>query len=74
MAPERLAALDARVNALDHDAAQRVLRLVAECGASLDVALLAIQEADRAARARGAASLAPERRLRGLRALFSVLR
>lgn len=73
MAPERLAALDARVSALDRDVAQRVLRLVAECGASLDVALLAIQEADRTTRGR-AASLAPERRPRGLRALFGVLR
>ncbi len=50
MAPDKRAALETQISALDHDTAQRVVRLVFECSASLDLALLAIQDADRAAR------------------------
>jgi len=39
-------ALEAQVNALDRETAERVTRLVFECNASLDLALLAVQDAD----------------------------
>jgi hypothetical protein len=38
--------LEAQVNALDRETAERVTRLVFECNASLDLALLAVQDAD----------------------------
>ena len=47
MAPYEIAALEARINALDGDTAQRVTHLVFECSASLDLALLAVQEVNR---------------------------
>lgn len=72
MVGERLAALDAQAHALDRDIAQRVRRLVVECGASPDVALLAIQEADRNIMAH-TAPYTRGRRLRGLRALIGAL-
>ncbi len=50
MASDKRAALEAQISTLDRNTAQRVGRLVFECSASLDVALLAVQDADRAAR------------------------
>jgi len=44
---ERQAHALEHVNALDQATALRVTRLVVECGASLAMALLAVQEADR---------------------------
>ncbi len=49
MAAQPFAALEAQVNALDHDTALRVALLVLECQASLELALIAVQEADRTA-------------------------
>ena len=72
MAPEQLAALDAQVSTLDRDIAQRVRRLMIESGASLDVALLAIQDADRT-RAAHKAREERRRRLRGLLAYIGAL-
>jgi hypothetical protein len=46
MAPHDRVALEAQVNALDRETADRVTRLVFECSASLDLALLAVQDAD----------------------------
>ena len=46
MAPLDIAALEAQVNALDRETAERVTRLVFECSVSLDLALLAVQDAN----------------------------
>ena len=46
MAPHDIAALEAQVNALDRETAERVTRLVFEFSASLDLALLAVQDAN----------------------------
>jgi hypothetical protein len=46
MAPHEIVALEAEVNALDRETAERVTRLVFECSASLDLALLAVQDAN----------------------------
>ena len=50
MAPQEIAALAAQVNGLDRETARRVARLVLECNASLQLALSAVQEANRSAR------------------------
>jgi hypothetical protein len=47
MAPHDVEVFEAQINALDNETAQRVTRLVFECSASLDLALLAVQEANR---------------------------
>jgi hypothetical protein len=49
MAAQPFTALEAQMNALDHDTALRVALLVLECQASLELALIAVQEADRTA-------------------------
>jgi hypothetical protein len=49
MTAQPFTALEAQVNALDHDRARRVALLVLECQASLELALTAVQEADRTA-------------------------
>lgn len=49
MAPQHFAALEAQLHALDQERAKRVARLVFECQSSLELALLAVQDADRAA-------------------------
>jgi hypothetical protein len=46
MAPHEISALEAQVNALDSETAERVTRLVFECSATLDLALLAVQDAN----------------------------
>jgi len=46
MAPHDIVALEAQVNALDRETAERVTRLVFECSASLDLALLAVKDAN----------------------------
>lgn len=46
MAAHDSVALEAQVNALDRETAERVTRLVFECSASLDLALLAVQDAN----------------------------
>ena len=46
MAPHEIIALEAQVDALDRETAERVTRLVFECSASLDLALLAIEDAN----------------------------
>jgi hypothetical protein len=46
MAAQPFAALEAQVNALDKDTARRVARLVLECRSSLELALVAVQEAN----------------------------
>ena len=43
-----MTALETQLNTLDQDTAQRVTRLVFECNASLDMALLAVREANMA--------------------------
>jgi len=43
--------LEAKVNALDRETAERVTRLVFECSVSLDLALMAVQEANSRAQA-----------------------
>jgi hypothetical protein len=68
MAVQSLATLEAQVNALDRDTAQRVARLVFECRASLELALIAIQEADRRKK-----SYAGDRQLRPRRRLAHIL-
>ena len=47
MTPDELTLLENQLSTLDQDTARRVTRLVFECSASLDLALLAVQEADR---------------------------
>jgi hypothetical protein len=47
MTSQVMTALETQLNTLDSDTAQRVRRLVFECSVSLDLALLAVQEADR---------------------------
>ena len=49
MAAQPLTALEAQVNALDKETARRVARLVLECRSSLELALVAVQEANRTA-------------------------
>src|SRR5438128_1632541 len=63
MAPQEYAALAAKVNALDRETALRVARLVLECRSSLELALVAVQEADRTAARHGEAH--PQPRPRG---------
>jgi hypothetical protein len=46
MAPHDIAALEAKINALDSETTERVTRLVFECSASLDLALRAVQDAN----------------------------
>jgi hypothetical protein len=48
MTTHEIAALEAQVNALDRETAERVTRLVFECSASLNLALQAVQEANKA--------------------------
>ena len=43
---EEFTALEAQIEALDTQTACRVARLVVECGASISLALLAVQDAD----------------------------
>jgi hypothetical protein len=45
MGSHDIATLEAQVNALDRETAERVTRLVFECSASLDLALQAVQDA-----------------------------
>ena len=68
MATHDSIALEDQVNALDRETAERVTRLVFECSASLDLALLAVQDANssmpaiqrqQASRGRGIARLRP---------------
>jgi hypothetical protein len=47
IASDEITALQAQVNQLDRDTARRVARLVMECCVSLQLALLAVQDADR---------------------------
>jgi hypothetical protein len=54
MAPEEFTALEAQIDALDHESACRVARLVIECGASIPLAMLAVADAN-AGRMDGAA-------------------
>ena len=49
MATQPFAALEAQLYELDQDRAERVARLVFECQSSLELALLAVQDADRTA-------------------------
>lgn len=49
MATQPLTALEAQLNALDEATACRVARLVLECRSSLELALVAVQEANRTA-------------------------
>jgi len=46
MAARNILALEDQVNGLDRETAERVTRLVFECSASLDLALLAVQDAN----------------------------
>ena len=66
MASDKRAALEAQISTLDRETAQRVGRLVFECSASLDLALLAVQDADRTAVDRQAKRLSGKRRLAGV--------
>jgi hypothetical protein len=42
---EEITAIEEQIEALDRETACRVARLVVECGASLSLALLAVQDA-----------------------------
>lgn len=44
---DSLTTLESRLETLDSETAQRVARLVFECSASIDLALLAVQDANR---------------------------
>ena len=46
MAPEEFKALDAQIDALDNESACRVARLVVECGASIQLAMQAVADAN----------------------------
>jgi hypothetical protein len=46
MAPYKIITIEDQVNALDQETAERVTRLVFECSASLDLAILAVQDAN----------------------------
>ncbi len=52
MSPQKIAELEAQINALDQETAYRVTRLVMGCGASLQLALQAVQDADDMQRSR----------------------
>jgi hypothetical protein len=54
MTSHNMTSLETQLSTLDPDTAQRVLHLVFECNASLDLALLAVQDANQ--------SLSKERR------------
>jgi hypothetical protein len=47
MAPYKIITIEDQVNALDQETAERVTRLVFECSASLDLAILAVQDANK---------------------------
>jgi hypothetical protein len=47
---DKMNLLERRLSMLDRETAQRVTRLVFECSASLDLALLAVQDANRTLR------------------------
>lgn len=47
---DRMTLVESRLSTLDCETAQRVTRLVFECSASLDLALLAVQDANRTLR------------------------
>lgn len=47
---DTMALLENRLSTLDRETTQRVTRLVFECSASLDLALLAVQDANRTLR------------------------
>lgn len=66
MAPEEIAALAAEVNRLDRETVRRVARLVVECNASLRLALLAVQEANKSARTEGTPPASTRENLRTL--------
>ena len=53
MAPYDTITVEAQVNALDRETAERVTRLVFECSASLDLAIRAVQEANKHKETRG---------------------
>jgi hypothetical protein len=46
MAAYKIITIEDQVNALDQETAERVTRLVFECSASLDLAILAVQDAN----------------------------
>jgi hypothetical protein len=50
MSREEMNVLEAQVSGLDHEIARRVTDLVTQCGASLNLALQAVQDADGAIR------------------------
>jgi hypothetical protein len=47
MTSHDIAALETQVDALDQETAERVTRLVFECNASVSLAILAVQDANR---------------------------
>jgi hypothetical protein len=73
MTPQKIAALEAQVDALDRATARRVARLVLECRSSLELALLAVQDADQAAQPELRASKRPYVRGRLARALGHIV-
>jgi hypothetical protein len=70
MAPHDIVALEAQVKALDRETAERVTRLVFECSASLDLALLAVQDANSSTQAFQAQQASIVRGFRRFRASF----